>query len=106
MSGRLPATPPQIRPQDFVLLPSATAGLFSWPQYGPGINNVDFAAHRFFAIPARECMKLEFRGELFNLFNRTQLAMPETSLGLPQTGQITATSAPNRQIQFALKLQW
>jgi len=51
-------------------------------------------------------MKLEFRGELFNLFNRTQLAMPETSLGLPQTRQITSTSAPNRQIQFALKLQW
>ena len=74
--------------------------------YGPGVDNVDFAAHRFFAIPAREGMKLELRGEIFNLFNRTEFAMPETSLGLPQTGQITAISAPNRQIQFALKLQW
>src|SRR6185437_8139318 len=27
LSGRLPPTPPQIRPQDFTLLPSATAGL-------------------------------------------------------------------------------
>jgi hypothetical protein len=67
---------------------------------------VDFAAHHFFTIPAREGMKLEFRGELFNLFNRTEFSMPEVTLGLPQTGQITATSLPNRQIQFALKLQW
>jgi hypothetical protein len=32
--------------------------------------------------------------------------MPETSLGLPQTGQITNTAAPNRQIQLGLKLLW
>ena len=60
--------------------------------YGPGIDNVDFAVHRFFAIPAREGMKLEFRAELFNLFNRTEFSMPEVSLGLPQTGQITVFS--------------
>ena len=30
LSGRLPAQPPPIKPQDFVLLPSATATLFSW----------------------------------------------------------------------------
>jgi Carboxypeptidase regulatory-like domain len=74
--------------------------------YGPGVNNVDFAAHRFFPIPLREDVKLEFRGELFNLFNRTQFSMPEVTLGLPQTAAITATSAPNRQVQFALKLHW
>jgi hypothetical protein len=74
--------------------------------YGPGTDNTDFALHRFFTIPGREGMKLEFRGELFNLFNRTSFSMPEVTLGLPQTAQITATSAPNRQIQFALKLIW
>jgi len=70
------------------------------------MNNVDFAAHRFFPIPRRENMKLEFRAEFFNLFNRTEFSMPEVSLGLPQTAAITATSTPNRQVQLALKLQW
>ena len=51
--------------------------------YGPGIDNVDFAMHRFFPMPIRET-RLEFRGEFYNVFNRTQLGMPETSLGLPQ----------------------
>jgi hypothetical protein len=74
--------------------------------YGPGVDNTDFSAHRFFSIPGREGMKLEFRAELFNIFNRTEFSMPEVSLGLPQTAQITATSQPNRQVQFALKLQW
>ncbi len=74
--------------------------------YGPGVNNVDFTAHRFFPIPLHEGLKLEFRAELFNLFNRPEFGMPSTSLDLPQTGQITSTnsSIPNRQVQFALKL--
>jgi hypothetical protein len=67
---------------------------------------VDLAVHRFFQIPRRERMKLEFRGELYNLFNHPQFAMPGVTLGQPQTGQITATSVPNRQAQFGLKLFW
>ncbi|MBI3682293.1 MAG: hypothetical protein HY235_18090, partial [Acidobacteria bacterium] len=69
-------------------------------------NNVDFAIHRFFPIPLRESLKLEFRGELYNLFNHPAFAMPGVTLNLPQTGQITATSIPNRQAQFGLKLLW
>ena len=74
--------------------------------YGPGMNNVDFAAHRFFPIPIRENLKLEFRAELFNLFNRPEFATPAVTLNLPTTGQITATSIPNRQVQFGLKILW
>jgi hypothetical protein len=74
--------------------------------YGPGMNNVDFAAHRFFPLPFRETLKLEFRAELFNFFNRTELSIPSVTLDLPQTGHITATSNPNREVQFALKLLW
>jgi hypothetical protein len=74
--------------------------------YGPGVDNVDFTAHRYFPIPLHEGLKLEFRAELFNLFNRPEFGMPSTTLDLPQTGQITSTnvSIPNRQVQFALKL--
>jgi len=74
--------------------------------YGPGTNNVDFALHRFFTIPIRESMKLEFRGEFFNFFNRPEFGMPAVTLNLPTAGKITATSIPNRQVQFALKLLW
>ena len=74
--------------------------------YGPGTNNVDFALHRFFPIPVREATKLEFRAEFFNFFNRPEFSMPAVTLNLAQTGQITATSIPNRQVQFALKLLW
>jgi hypothetical protein len=52
--------------------------------YGPGTNNVDFALHRFFPIPIREAMKLEFRAELFNFFNRPEFAMPSVTLNLAQ----------------------
>jgi hypothetical protein len=74
--------------------------------YGPGVNNVDFTVHRFFPIPLHEGLKLEFRAEFFNLFNRPEFGIPSNTLDLPQTGQITSTSTafPNRQVQFALKL--
>jgi len=74
--------------------------------YGPGVDNVDFTVHRFFPIPLREGLKLEFRAEFFNLFNRTEFGIPSNTLNLPQTGQITTTNTafPNRQVQFALKL--
>jgi hypothetical protein len=74
--------------------------------YGPGENNVDFAVHRFFPVPRIERMKLEFRAELFNFFNRPEFGIPSVTLNLPQTGQITATTIPNREVQFALKLAW
>ncbi len=74
--------------------------------YGPGEDNVDFAVHRFFPVPHVERMKLEFRAELFNLFNRPEFAIPSVTLNLPQTGQITSTTIPNREVQFALKLAW
>ncbi len=74
--------------------------------YGPGMNNIDFAVHRFFPIPVREGLKLEFRAEFFNFLNRPEFAMPGVTLNLPTTGQIIATSIPNRQVQLGLKLLW
>ena len=51
-----------------------------------------------------EGLKLEFRAELFNFFNRTEFGIPANTINLPQTGQISTTTIPNRQVQFALKL--
>lgn len=49
---------------------------------GPAIFNVDVGLHRTFAI--QEKMKMEVRGEAFNLFNHTQFLNPD--------GNITNTS--------------
>jgi hypothetical protein len=45
---------------------------------GPGFFNVDAALIRYF--PIKEQMKVEFRVEAFNLFNRTNLAPPGFSV--------------------------
>jgi hypothetical protein len=90
--------------------------------YGPGMVNLDFAVLKSTKI--RENMDLQFRAELFNLLNHTNLSFP-TSLGgamgglaiftgtpsptttlgrVPSAGQILTYASPSREIQFGLKL--
>jgi hypothetical protein len=71
---------------------------------GPGRNNLDFGLHRIFRIPVRESMRLDVRGEAFNLFNHPQFGLPGSTIGNPGVGTITATAAPNRIIQLGLRL--
>jgi hypothetical protein len=68
---------------------------------GPPINNLDFALHKVF--PMGEDRRVEFRAELFNLFNHTQFNNPDgnTTDG-SDFGRILRAKDP-RQIQFALK---
>ncbi|MGH9326290.1 MAG: carboxypeptidase regulatory-like domain-containing protein, partial [Terriglobia bacterium] len=68
---------------------------------GPGTFNVDFAIHRTFSLSER--FKLQYRAELFNLLNNTQLNNPATELIDRTFGQITSARDP-RIIQMALKL--
>jgi hypothetical protein len=67
---------------------------------GPGLANVDFGLAKFFAI--HEQMRLQFRGEFFNAFNRVNLGNPNTNAGTAQFGRITSAGSP-RVIQLALK---
>jgi hypothetical protein len=69
---------------------------------GPGTNNIDFAIHRNFALP-REGNTLQFRAEAFNALNHPQFGLPGATLALPTTAVISATSTPNRILQFALR---
>jgi hypothetical protein len=48
---------------------------------------------------------LEFRSEFFNMWNRTQFAPPNTSVGSSTFGQITSVfpGTNPRLIQFGLK---
>jgi hypothetical protein len=58
-----------------------------------------------------ETARLQFRAEVFNVLNHTNLATPNTvvfssasSSPSPTAGVITATSSSSRQIQLGLKL--
>ena len=52
----------------------------------------------------REGMRIEFRSEFFNLFNKTNLGAPSANVLAGNFGTITSLASPARQIQFALKL--
>ncbi|HSZ63124.1 MAG TPA: carboxypeptidase regulatory-like domain-containing protein [Terriglobales bacterium] len=69
---------------------------------GPGISQTDIAVVKL--LPLSERTHIEFRGELFNLFNHTQFYNPDgNSTDGTQFGQVTQVKDP-RLAQFALKL--
>ncbi len=74
------------------------------PLFGPGFVNFDGSLFKSFPLGFREGASLEFRTEVFNIFNHPQFAEPGTILGAPGFGQITSTVNNPRLIQFALKL--
>ncbi len=89
---------------------------------GPGFKNVDFSLLK--NIMFKEKVKLQFRTEIFNIFNTPQFGIPNNGLNgapafLPAAangafptqitasrgpGAITSLVAPMRQMQFGLKL--
>jgi hypothetical protein len=66
--------------------------------YGPGMQTLDLALHREFAIT--EKVKFQFRAEVFNALNRTNLGTPNRFVNTPQFGTITEAATPSREIQF------
>ncbi len=71
-----------------------------------GVNNWDFSLFKRTRFGPDEKLGLEFRSEFFNLFNRTQFAPPNTSVGSSTFGVVSSTAAGTnpRLIQFGLKL--
>src|SRR4029077_12430692 len=68
---------------------------------GPHISNTDFALLKTFKIS--ETRRVDFRAELFNIFNHTQFFNPDgNSSDGAQFGQVTQARDP-RLVQFALK---
>jgi hypothetical protein len=78
---------------------------------GQGIDNWDFSASKETQLTER--VSLEFRGEIFNLFNRVQFSPPGASYN-PNTlntsantfGVVTAQNNQPRQAQFVLRLRY
>jgi hypothetical protein len=79
---------------------------------GPGLAETDISVGKKFLFTER--INLQFRAELFNIFNRTNFNNPNpvvftsatTVLPSATAGVITATSTSSRQVQFGLKLLW
>jgi hypothetical protein len=67
-----------------------------------GVNNWDFAFAKATSITER--VGLQFRGEIFNTFNRVQFAMPATALGVSSFGTVSRQQNQPRTVQFALRL--
>jgi Carboxypeptidase regulatory-like domain/TonB dependent receptor/TonB-dependent Receptor Plug Domain len=79
---------------------------------GPGLTNLDFSISKTTAITER--LKLEIRGDFFNLLNHSEFAPPDDNpndIGQGGTfGQITNTGVPGddrpRIIQVAMRLSF
>jgi hypothetical protein len=69
---------------------------------GPGLVDFDFSVHK--KIPLSETKYLQFRAEIFNVFNHTNFSNPDGGFsdGPTSFGKITTAGDP-RLLQFALK---
>jgi hypothetical protein len=72
--------------------------------YGPGLQTLDLALARDFAIAER--LKFQFRGEFFNALNHANLGTPDRFVNTPQFGTITEATTPGREIQLSARLSF
>ena len=88
---------------------------------GPPLKNFDFSLIKNSPIKAiSEAFNIQFRIEMFNIFNHANFAPPLNHLALfqqngadarlldsvPTAGQLDSTVTTSRQIQFGLKVIW
>jgi hypothetical protein len=74
---------------------------------GPAFNNTDVSVIKNTSIGDR--LRVQFRAEVFDVFNHANFGRPGNTVGTPSFGRISSTRFPtgesgsSRQIQFALK---
>lgn len=66
------------------------------------VNSTDLSLFKEF-LP-RENIRVQFRTEFFNAFNRVQFSGPNTSVTSTSFGVISSQANSPRQIQFGLKI--
>jgi Carboxypeptidase regulatory-like domain/TonB dependent receptor len=77
---------------------------------GPAFNNTDFSVIKITEIGER--LRVQFRAEVFDVFNHANFGRPGNTVGTPLFGRITSTRFPtgesgsSRQIQFAVKVMY
>jgi len=72
--------------------------------YAQGVDNWDLSLAKVNNITER--VKMHFETEFVNAFNRVQFAPPNTQVGNPNYGKVTATANQPRLIQFALRFEF
>ena len=74
---------------------------------GPGLANVNLNIMKTARMPwfVRDGATIQFRGEIFNLFNRVNLGIPVSDLSNPLFGRSTTQSLP-RSVTFGIRLQY
>jgi hypothetical protein len=70
----------------------------------PGIAVFDLALNKNFRFT--ESQNLEFRTEIFNLFNRTHFGIPIHTLFGPGLGRSVNTTVPARTVQFGIRYKF
>ena len=106
-SGKLddPSVDLWFNPADFVAPPANTYGdAGRGILYGPGHVNFDTSLSKRFSIAGES--NVEFRWDVFNLFNHPGFGFPNAAIGNPNAGRIATTIVDNRSMQFALKLNF
>jgi hypothetical protein len=106
-SGRLdnPTVDLWFNPDDFVAPPPNTYGNAGRGiLYGPGHVNFDTSLSKRFTVVGSS--NVEFRWDVFNLFNHPGFGFPNSAIGNPNAGRIASTVVDNRSMQFALKLNF
>ncbi len=76
---------------------------------GPALYDFDFAVIKDTPLKSRsgrEMMDVEFRCELFNLFNIVDFGLPANTIKGSGFGEINRTATNSRQIQFSLKMMF
>ena len=76
---------------------------------GPALYNFDFALIKdtgWELGQSRKSMNLQFRAELFNLFNIVNFGLPSNILEGSGFGIISRTASNSRQLQFSLKVMF
>ena len=69
----------------------------------PGLETFDIGLQKWFHW--REYLKMQFRCEMFNAFNRANFYSPDANSSDAAFGRISATLPP-RDVQFGVKLYW
>jgi hypothetical protein len=69
---------------------------------GPGLFNTDIAVQRRFAVNSQTA--IELRWEVFNVFNATELGLPEANISNAAVATITRLAGDPRVMQFALRV--
>jgi len=68
---------------------------------GPALDSWDFSALK--NVRLTESKEIQFRAELFNIFNHPNFRLPDSDISSPAFGQVQA-ALPPRLVQFGLKL--